>query len=183
MQDKVSIIVPVYNAQNYIEKTVNSVLEQDYENWELLLVENGSSDNSVEVMKRYDDSRIRLIVMEGNVGAANARNEGMKLAEGRYVSYLDADDLWQKNKLSLQLAFMKEKDAAFSFTYDDRCGRNYSPACILVRTVGPVCVRPHAHIVRYCYRIWYWSSCRRSRSSIGRGLSLDDNGHRRKFLF
>lgn len=116
MQDKVSIIVPVYNAQNYIEKTVNSVLEQEYENWELLLVENGSSDNSVEVMKRYDDSRIRLIVMEGNVGAANARNEGMKLAEGRYVSYLDADDLWQKNKLSLQLAFMKEKDAAFSFT-------------------------------------------------------------------
>ena len=116
MQDKVSIIVPVYNAQNYIEQTINSVLNQDYENWELLLVENGSVDDSVELIRQFEDPRIKLIVMEGNVGAANARNEGMKQADGRYVSYLDADDLWQKNKLSLQINFMKEKEAAFSFT-------------------------------------------------------------------
>lgn len=116
MQDKVSVIIPVYNAQNYIEQTINSVLAQDYENWELLLVENGSSDDSVNLIRQYEDPRIRLIIMPGNVGAANARNEGMKQAGGRYVSYLDADDLWQKNKLSRQIDFMKEKDAAFSFT-------------------------------------------------------------------
>ena len=116
MQEKVSIIVPVYNAQNYIKQTIECVLAQNYENWELLLVENGSSDDSVGCIRQFGDPRIHLIVMEGNAGAANARNLGMKLAEGRYVCYLDADDLWQRNKLRLQVAFMKEKDAAFSFT-------------------------------------------------------------------
>ena len=116
MQEKVSIIVPVYNAEKYIEQTIRSVLAQDYDNWELLLVENGSTDGSAEKIRQFEDERIRLIVMEGNVGAANARNEGMKQASGRYVGYLDADDLWRDNKLSRQLAFMQETGAAFSFT-------------------------------------------------------------------
>ncbi|MBQ8247835.1 MAG: glycosyltransferase family 2 protein [Lachnospiraceae bacterium] len=116
MQEKVSIIVPVYNAEKYIEQTIRSVLAQDYDNWELLLVENGSTDGSAEKIRQFKDERIRLIVMEGNVGAANARNEGMKQASGRYVGYLDADDLWRDNKLSRQLAFMQETGAAFSFT-------------------------------------------------------------------
>lgn len=116
MQEKVSIIVPVYNAENYIEQTINSILAQDYENWELLLVENGSTDKSVEKIKQFSDERIRLIVMEGNAGAANARNEGMRQATGTYVGYVDADDLWSPDKLSRQIAFMKEKEAAFCFT-------------------------------------------------------------------
>lgn len=116
MQEKVSIIVPVYNAENYIEQTIQSVLAQDYENWELLLAENGSTDKSVEKIKQFDDPRIRLIVMDGNVGAAKARNEGMRQATGTYVGYVDADDLWKEDKLTRQIAFMKEKDAAFSFT-------------------------------------------------------------------
>lgn len=116
MQEKVSIIIPVYNAANYIEQTIKSVLSQDYECWELLLIENGSTDDSIEIIKQFQDSRIRLIVMEGNAGAAKARNEGMRQATGTYVGYLDADDLWHENKLSKQLIFMKEKDAAFAFT-------------------------------------------------------------------
>lgn len=116
MQEKVSIIVPVYNAENYIEQTIQSVLAQNYENWELLLAENGSTDRSVEKIKQFDDPRIRLIVMDGNVGAARARNEGMRQATGTYVGYVDADDLWKKDKLTRQIAFMREKDAAFSFT-------------------------------------------------------------------
>ncbi len=116
MQEKVSIIVPVYNAENYIEQTIKSVLAQSYENWELLLAENGSKDKSVEKIKQFDDPRIRLIIMDGNVGAANARNEGMRQATGTYVCYIDADDLWHADKLKKQIAFMKEKDAAFSFT-------------------------------------------------------------------
>lgn len=116
MQEKVSIIVPVYNAENYIEQTIKSVLAQSYENWELLLAENGSKDKSVEKIKQFDDPRIRLIIMDGNVGAANARNEGMRQATGTYVGYIDADDLWHADKLKKQIAFMEEKDAAFSFT-------------------------------------------------------------------
>lgn len=116
MQEKVSIIVPVYNAANYIEQTIQSVLGQDYENWELILVENGSTDDSVDKIQAFNDERIRLIIMDGNVGAANARNEGMRQATGTYVGYIDADDLWRPNKLSRQIAFMQEKDAAFAFT-------------------------------------------------------------------
>lgn len=116
MREKVSIIVPVYNAANYIEQTIQSVLAQDYANWELLLVENGSTDDSVARIKAFEDERIRLIEMEGNVGAANARNEGVRQATGVYVGYIDADDVWNQNKLSKQLAFMKENNAAFSFT-------------------------------------------------------------------
>lgn len=116
MQEKISIIVPVYNAENYIEETIRSVLAQDYENWELLLVENGSTDNSIEKIRQFEDPRIQLIIMDGNAGAAKARNEGMRRAMGTYVGYLDADDLWQPDKLSRQVAFMKEKKAAFCFT-------------------------------------------------------------------
>lgn len=116
MQEKVSIIVPVYNAANYIEQTIQSVLAQDYENWELILVENGSADDSVAKIQAFDDERIRLIIMDGNAGAANARNEGMRQATGTYVGYVDADDLWRPDKLSRQIAFMQEKNAAFAFT-------------------------------------------------------------------
>lgn len=116
MQEKVSIIVPVYNAANYIEQTIQSVLTQDYENWELILVENGSTDDSVTKIQAFNDERIRLIIMDGNAGAANARNEGMRQATGTYVGYIDADDLWRPDKLSRQIAFMQEKNAAFAFT-------------------------------------------------------------------
>lgn len=116
MEEKVSIIVPVYNAEKYIDETIRSVMEQDYQNWELLLVENGSTDNSLARIRAYDDPRIRVIEAESNVGAAGARNLGMKEAEGVYAGYLDADDLWEPDKLSSQIAFMKENEASFSFT-------------------------------------------------------------------
>ncbi len=115
MQEKVSIIIPVHNAENYIEHTIQSVLAQDYDNWELLLVENGSTDDSVAKMKTFTDPRIHIIIADTK-GAAKARNRGMEAATGEYVGYLDADDLWREDKLSLQLRFMKEKEAAFSFT-------------------------------------------------------------------
>ncbi len=116
MQEKVSVIVPVYNAANYIGQTIQSVLDQDYENWELILVENGSTDDSVAKIQAFKDERIRLIILDGNAGAANARNEGMRQATGTYVGYVDADDLWRPDKLSRQIAFMNEKNAAFAFT-------------------------------------------------------------------
>ena len=133
MQEKVSIIVPVYNAANYIEQTIQSVLAQDYENWELILVENGSADDSVAKIQAFDDERIRLIIMDGNAGAANARNEGMRQAMGTYVGYVDADDLWRPDKLSRQVAFMQEKNAAFAFTGYEFGNENANPTGKIVR--------------------------------------------------
>ena len=119
MEDKISIIVPVYNAEKYILETIDSVKNQTYANWELLLVDDGSTDAGrqriEELLLNDPDERIRLLVKE-NSGAARARNTGLENAVGRYIAYLDADDLWQKEKLEKQLNFMREREAAFSFT-------------------------------------------------------------------
>lgn len=126
----VSIIVPVYNAQKYILETMDHVRAQTYPNWELLLVEDGSTDDTVKRITAYVDqtkeSRIRLILQPENMGAAKARNRGLTEAKGRFIAYLDADDLWNPEKLERELAFMQEKEAAFAYTgyeFADEQGR------------------------------------------------------------
>lgn len=117
MKEKVSIIIPVYNAEKYIRETVDCVKAQTYSNWELLLVEDGSTDESLRILEEMEKGDARIHVLkQKNSGAARARNHGLSKAEGRFVAYLDADDLWSPDKLEKQLAFMAEKDAAFSFT-------------------------------------------------------------------
>lgn len=120
MKDLVSIIVPVYNVRKYIAATIESVVAQTYINWELLLIENGSTDGTREFVEQYlkdhPDKRIKYYLMGKNVGAAAARNYGMDISEGRFVTYLDSDDLWRPEKLEHQVIFMMEKQAAFSFT-------------------------------------------------------------------
>lgn len=104
----VSIVVPVYNAQDFIGETIQYVKEQTYEYWELLLVDDCSLDNScniIEGIQRTDD-RIKLIRQEHNSGAASCRNKGVSCARGRYLCFLDADDIWEPNKLARELAFM-----------------------------------------------------------------------------
>lgn len=116
----VSIIVPVYNVKNYIVETMDCVRAQTYTDWELLLVEDGSTDGTKQIVQDYiqrtADERIYLIEHPENGGAAKARNDGVSQAKGRYIAYLDSDDLWEPKKLEMQLAFMKKKEAAFSFT-------------------------------------------------------------------
>lgn len=116
----VSIIVPVYNVEKYIVETIESVRKQTYQAWELLLVEDGSTDNTQGTIRAYlsdvRDERVRLICLSANGGAAKARNAGLAEARGRYIAYLDADDLWEPCKLSRELAFMEERQAAFAFT-------------------------------------------------------------------
>lgn len=116
----VSIIVPVYNVEKYIAETMACVRNQTYTDWELLLVEDCSTDKTVQVIEDYlqrtGDARIQLIRQPVNSGAAKARNTGLDRAKGRYIAYLDSDDLWEPEKLERQLAFMKKKNAAFCFT-------------------------------------------------------------------
>ncbi len=120
MKDLVSIIVPVYNANKYVEDTVMSVVNQSYENWELLLVDDGSTDGSSETIKKLEREdtthRIKVLLPNEHGTAARARNYGLQHASGRYIAFLDADDLWEKDKLKKELAFMREKDAGFVFT-------------------------------------------------------------------
>lgn len=120
MDELISIIVPVYNAERFIEETMSCVAAQSYPRWELLLVEDGSNDRTVSIIEEYirkhDEKRIRLIRQPENLGAARARNRGLEEAAGRYIAYLDADDLWVPEKLERELAFMTEKNAAFAFT-------------------------------------------------------------------
>ena len=113
----VSIITPVYNAEKYIGKTIESIKAQTFTDWELLLINDCSTDNSEEVIKGYlSDERIKLINNETNLRAAKSRNRGIDLAKGNYIAYLDADDLWLPEKIEKQLEFMKEKGAVFSCT-------------------------------------------------------------------
>ena len=116
MTDKISIIVPVYNAENFIATTINSVMAQTYTDWELLLVDDLSGDRSCDIIKGFKDERIHLYRQDENKGAYAARNRGLSEAEGRYIAFLDADDLWEPEKLEHELEFMKEKNAGFVFT-------------------------------------------------------------------
>ncbi|MBO7600556.1 MAG: glycosyltransferase family 2 protein [Lachnospiraceae bacterium] len=116
MTDTVSIIVPVYNAENFIKETIDSVLKQTYTDWELLLVDDCSKDASCDIIKSYDDERIKLFKQPENLGAYAARNCGLSLALGRYIAFLDADDIWEPKKLEHQMKFLKENNAGFTFT-------------------------------------------------------------------
>jgi teichuronic acid biosynthesis glycosyltransferase TuaG len=115
-QVTVSIIVPVYNAVKCIEDTILSIKSQTFTDWELILVDDCSQDGSMGVMERYVCDNIHMVQLEQGSGAAAARNKGIELAKGRYISFIDADDLWSPEKLEHQIAFMEEQECAFCFT-------------------------------------------------------------------
>ena len=116
MDNLVSVITPVYKCEKFIEHTIKSVQRQTYNEWELLLVDDCSPDNSAEIIKRMmeSDDRIKYIKLKENSGAAVARNVGLENAKGRYIAYLDADDVWYKNKLESQIKFINDNDVQFT---------------------------------------------------------------------
>ncbi len=116
MQPEVSIITPVYNSAAFIAETIRSVQAQTFTHWEMILVDDVSSDDSVKVIQSFSDERIRFIQLIENSGPAQARNAGIEKAQGRYIAFLDSDDQWHPEKLALQLTFMKEKNAAVTHT-------------------------------------------------------------------
>lgn len=113
----VSIITPAYNAEAYIAETIASVLAQTYTNWEMLIVNDCSQDNTAEIVQSYaaKDKRIKLINLKQNSGAAAARNTAIQNAKGRYIAFLDSDDLWKKEKLQKQIEFMQKNGYVFTF--------------------------------------------------------------------
>lgn len=114
----VSIIMSSYNAEKFIAESIESVLAHSYVEWELLITDDCSTDDSYAIAQRYaaQDGRIKAFRLEKNGGAAVARNYSLGRAAGRYVAFLDSDDLWKREKLEQQLAFMQKTNAAFTYT-------------------------------------------------------------------
>lgn len=120
----VSIISPTYNCGNFISETIESVLAQTYSNWEMLIVDDCSTDDTEKIVSEYSakDSRIKYFRFDKNQGAAMARNHALREAKGRWIAFLDSDDLWEKNKLDTQLKFMEENGYSFSYHKYDEIG-------------------------------------------------------------
>ena len=118
MSALVSIITPSYNSARFINECVSSVLEQTYANWELIIVDDASDDNSRELIRNIAvrDKRIKFVFLTENIGVAGARNIALEKSKGRYIAFLDSDDVWKKEKLSKQVQFMQSHDVSFSFS-------------------------------------------------------------------
>ncbi|WP_153737559.1 glycosyltransferase family 2 protein [Aquibacillus halophilus] len=114
----VSIITPTYNSDRFIERTIKSVRDQTYQNWEMIIIDDYSKDQTVNQVKNYQnkDKRIKLIELNQNSGAAVARNTGINEAKGKFLAFLDSDDLWDSTKLTEQVQFMLDNDYKFSFS-------------------------------------------------------------------
>lgn len=118
IEELVSIITPTYNCGKFIAETIESVLNQTYRNWEMIIVDDCSNDKTEEIVHDYlkKDDRIKYYKLKKNSGAAIARTEAMKLANGKYMAFLDSDDLWYNNKLEIQVEFMECNNINFSCT-------------------------------------------------------------------
>lgn len=117
LEPLVSIITPCYNSSTFIVATLNSVITQDYKDWELIIVDDKSSDDTCKIVEEFASkhSNVRLITLEKNEGVSNARNIGLAEAKGKYVAFLDSDDLWLDDKISRQVAYMEQKSLTMTF--------------------------------------------------------------------
>ena len=121
MSELVSIITPTYNAEKYIRETLQSVLNQSYQNWEMILADDASTDHTISIIEGFaaKDSRIKLFKLPENRGNGFARNAALEKATGKYIAYLDADDLWFPEKLEKQIQFLKTNNLPFTFSFYD----------------------------------------------------------------
>lgn len=129
---QVSIVTPMYKGAAFVGETIESVLCQTYTNWEMIIVDDCSPDNGagINVVKKYTDKRIRLIESKVNKGSSGARNIALREAKGKYIAFLDADDIWHERFLEEQLAFMKAKNAAIVFSSYRRIEENTKEAIL-----------------------------------------------------
>ena len=151
MEDLVSIIMPSFNTAKFIEETIDSVLAQTYTNWELIIVDDCSTDNTDEVVAKYTDSRIRYLKNEKNSGAAVSRNRALREAKGRWIAFLDSDDLWTADKLEKQIRFMEENKYSYSYTNYVEIAEDSTP--LGIKVTGPKRITK-AGMFAYC-----WPGC------------------------
>lgn len=155
----VSIVMPLYNCASFIEQSIHSVQAQTYKHWELIVVDDCSTDNSVAIIEGIirDDNRVRLIRLQQNSSAAIARNTALKEAKGKYIAFLDSDDTWSKDKLQKQITFMEENGYTYTYT-------SYWRDSNKTHITGPKCV------TRRMMEIFCWVGCSTvmyNRESIG----------------
>lgn len=147
MNELVSIIMPSYNTERYIGASIQSVLNQTYKEWELIIVDDCSTDRTDEIVASFSDPRIRYLKNEKNSGAAVSRNRALREAKGRWIAFLDSDDLWFPDKLERQIHFMEENGHKFTFT-DYRI--QYNGAWLPYVYTGPNVVNERK-LKDYCY--------------------------------
>lgn len=114
---KVSVIIPMHNSSKYIEECIGSVLNQSYKNFEVIVVDDNSADNSVSIVENMNNDRIKIIKLDQNVGAATARNTGINAATGKLICFLDSDDYWAFDKLEKQVELIEQNN--YEFIYSD----------------------------------------------------------------
>lgn len=144
----VSVIMPSWNTSNFIAESIQSVIDQTYENWELIIVDDCSTDNTDEVVAKFTDKRIRYFKNEKNSGAALSRNRALREARGEWIAFLDSDDLWNPDKLEHQINFMNEHGYTLSYTEYEKIDEESKPLRIYVS--GPEKVNKHK-IYNYDY--------------------------------
>lgn len=117
----VSILIPSFNSERFIAEAIGSVQQQTYQNWEMIIVDDASTDETMDVISKImaTDNRIQLQVLENNSGTGVARNTALAKAKGKYMAFLDADDLWKPEKLEKQIAFMQTNNLPFTFSFYD----------------------------------------------------------------
>lgn len=149
--DLVSIIMPSYNTAKFIEETIDSVLAQTYTNWELIIVDDCSTDDTDAVVAKYQDSRIQYLKNGKNSGAAVSRNRALREAKGRWIAFLDSDDLWAPDKLEKQIRFMEANHYSYSYTGYLEIDEASKP--LGVRVSGP------KRITKACMYAYCWPGC------------------------
>lgn len=147
----VSIITPTWNCGKFIAETIDCVLAQTYPNWEMLIIDDCSTDNTRAVVAKYSDPRIQYHCLEKNSGAAVARNTALKMAHGRWIAFLDSDDLWKPKKLEQQLAFMVNNNYSFSYHRYEEMAENG-------KSLNRIITGPN-HISRISMLSYCWPGC------------------------
>ena len=151
MDELVSIIMPSYNTGQFIGESIKSVLSQTYDTWELIIVDDCSTDDTDAIVSSFSDSRIKYYKNNSNYGAAMSRNIALKRAHGKYVAFLDSDDLWHKDKLLKQVSFMRTNGFSFSYTDYEEINTNGDRTGVIVS--GPKIITKSG-MYNYC-----WPGC------------------------
>lgn len=124
---EVSIITPVFNSSRFLEQTFDSVFSQTFTDWEWMITDDHSTDHSVQMIQKLNDSRIKLTLSDKNGGAGHARNLSLEKASGRFITFLDADDFWEPNFLEEMVSFMKKENSELVYSNYARCDANLNP--------------------------------------------------------